>query len=423
MQNTGIGRLLQFGILLLLMAAHLTSQAQNNFEWKDGSGNTHNLTDLREILGKIVGQNLSNAKLRGANLSGKSLIDANLSGVELIDANLSGAHLYGANLSGRANLLRANLSGVDLTDANLTGAILYGANLSGANLRGTKLSDASLAGAHLGQALFEPKSLPELRGIAAAENLELLTYDANSDPLFQLRKQFEDGGFREQERRITYALKQREAELVCATCTSSKLPFRHPTRFQKKTLSPGGGDAGRAIIWSSDSILASCGSCVLNKAFFDWTCQYGMSPGRPLILGLLFWLLCSVLYFGFTHTSGESGLYRVYGQSVAEDTETKTRVVRILPARIGQTLGPQRLFRFLWREWSLMRTAMFFSLMSAFNIGFRDINFGRWLRLLTRQEFDIKAVGWARVVAGWQSLISVYLLALWVLTYFGRPFG
>jgi hypothetical protein len=61
---------------------------------------------------------------------------------------------------------------------------------------------------------------------------------------------------------------------------------------------------------------------------------------------------------------------------------------------------------------------MFFSLMSAFNIGFRDINFGRWLRLL-----DIKAVGWARVVAGWKSLISVYLIAMWVLTYFGRPFG
>jgi len=66
---------------------------------------------------------------------------------------------------------------------------------------------------------------------------------------------------------------------------------------------------------------------------------------------------------------------------------------------------------------------MFFSLMSAFNIGFRDINFGRWLRLLTRHEFDIKAVGWARVIAGWQSLISVFLIALWVLTYFGRPFG
>jgi hypothetical protein len=65
---------------------------------------------------------------------------------------------------------------------------------------------------------------------------------------------------------------------------------------------------------------------------------------------------------------------------------------------------------------------MFFSAMSAFNIGFRDINFGRWLRLLTKRDYDIKALGWARTVAGFQSLISVYLIALWVLTYFGRPF-
>jgi hypothetical protein len=71
----------------------------------------------------------------------------------------------------------------------------------------------------------------------------------------------------------------------------------------------------------------------------------------------------------------------------------------------------------------VLRAAMFFSLMSAFNIGFRDINFGRWVRILTKCEYDLKAVGWARTVSGFQSLLSVYLIALWVLTYFGRPFG
>ena len=71
----------------------------------------------------------------------------------------------------------------------------------------------------------------------------------------------------------------------------------------------------------------------------------------------------------------------------------------------------------------MLRAAMFFSLMSAFNISFRDINFGRWLRMLTKREYDLKAVGWARTVSGFQSLVSVYLIALWVLTYFGRPFG
>jgi hypothetical protein len=163
-------------------------------------------------------------------------------------------------------------------------------------------------------------------------------------------------------------------------------------------------------------------SFIFNNVFFDWTCQYGMSPGRPLILGVVLWLLCSLLYFVCIHTRGEAGLYRVYGKGIRDTPSVQPHVEKISPRRTARSQGPRWLFEFLRREFQLLRTSMFFSLMSAFNIGFRDINFGRWLRLLTRQEFDIKAVGWARVIAGWQSLISVYLIALWVMTYFGRPF-
>src|SRR5207248_11614086 len=88
-----------FGIVPHLLAAHLTSQAQDNFEWKDASGKTRNRSDLEEILGK------HNERLRSG---GKSGVD---------------------------------------------------------------------------RALFEPKSLPALRGIAAARGLELLTYGENPDSL------------------------------------------------------------------------------------------------------------------------------------------------------------------------------------------------------------------------------------------------
>jgi len=148
-----------------------------------------------------------------------------------------------------------------------------------------------------------------------------------------------------------------------------------------------------------------------------------MSQGRPLILGVFVWFLCSLLYFALLHSRGDAGLYRIYAKGVRDDESAPQRVERISPLGVAQTPRSRWLLQSLWRELLLLRTSMFFSLMSAFNIGFRDINFGRWLRLLTREEFDIKAVGWARVVAGWQSLISVYLIALWVLTYFGRPFG
>jgi uncharacterized protein YjbI with pentapeptide repeats len=464
-----MGRVLECGVFLLLVVVYSAAQAQKEFPWRDASQTPHTRPELEKILEENR-QWVDSGKKLGtrADLSGADLIDMGLVGADLRDANLTGANLTQANLAyaklthadlteatayyglrlthadltyailtkaalfqakltdadltgatvihatlGGADLTHANLTDANLTHANLTDADLTGANLTQADLTHANLTDAELSGVWLGGgnldgAIFEPKSLPQLRGISAASNLELLTYIENPDTLVQLRKQFVDGGFRDQERKITYALKRREAELSWVRCTSrGDLPK----------------DRTRAIVWSSDSVLANFASFVLNKVFFDWTCQYGMSPGRPLILGLVLWFLCSLLYFAGIHAPGDSGLYRVYARGICDDQSAPERVERIAPTNIPQTRTPRWLLHPLWRELLLLRTSMFFSLMSAFNIGFRDINFGRWLRLLTREEFDIKAVGWARVVAGWQSLLSVFLIALWVLTYFGRPFG
>ncbi len=67
---------------------------------------------------------------------------------------------------------------------------------------------------------------------------------------------------------------------------------------------------------------------------------------------------------------------------------------------------------FLRREVALFWASFVFSLMSTFNIKFRDVDFGRWLRQLTTKEYDTNAVGSARIVAGLQALLSVYLVAL-----------
>jgi hypothetical protein len=39
---------------------------------------------------------------------------------------------------------------------------------------------------------------------------------------------------------------------------------------------------------------------------------------------------------------------------------------------------------------------------------------------LAPREYSLEAVGWVRVVAGAQALLSVYLLAMWALTQFGQ---
>ena len=123
--NAGIRRVISSGILLLLLAAHLTAQAEQ-FEWRDRFGNARSLSDLREILrehqqwtesGKKAG---TRADLADATLTGADLTRANLTRADLTHANLTNAILGGVNLS-NANLFYANLTGTYLY-ANLSGA-------------------------------------------------------------------------------------------------------------------------------------------------------------------------------------------------------------------------------------------------------------------------------------------------------------
>jgi hypothetical protein len=373
--------------------------------WKDSSGQKRDWAELQKLLklhklwldsggssgfplsmehcdlsGAVLYQvDLRRAAFSSADLSRAVIKDSNLSGATFLDVNLSNAEMAGSNFS--SSFFRR----VDLESADLVGT-----NLSEAILDEVELKDADLWLSDLALARYEPVSNPAVRGIAAARNLDLITYISNPDALVQLRKTFKDGGFRDQERRITYAIKRTEAKQEGRDCSAP------------------------ADLWN-------CLEFGFNTVLFDWTCQYGLKPGRPLRIGLGVWFLCSIFYFVVIHGSTQSGLFRECAPSMTEEASQTRKPEKIRPWPITKS-GPRRYVQIFWREVRLFGTAMFFSLMSAFNIGFREINFGRWLRLLTREEFDIRARGWARVVAGWQSLISVFLIALWVLTYFGNPF-
>jgi nitric oxide reductase large subunit len=66
--------------------------------------------------------------------------------------------------------------------------------------------------------------------------------------------------------------------------------------------------------------------------------------------------------------------------------------------------------------------ALYFSVVSAFNIGWEEINIGSWIARMQPKEITLKATGWVRVVAGVQSLLGVYMVALSILSYFGHLF-
>ena len=314
-----------------------------------------------------------------ANLCNAELGSANLSGATLWNANLSGADLQVANLSG-ADLSKANLSGADLSNANLSGVTLWNANLSGAKLQKAKVSEAKLAYVNLEGSTYAPISEPPDPYVAGIEGLATLdAAEGEQIGLVQLRKLFRDAGLDESEREVTSSIQ------------------RNRTRDQLSSR-----------FWSFAWIEG-----VLRRVGFGWTTAYGLHPERALAWILLLGIILTPVYMRvMLHPTQTSRIVQVFPQDRVDmiDADSSAEQPRMKVAKAAS-----------W--WSAFRWASYISLLSAVNIGFEQFTPGDWIRRLQGRDYSLQAVGWVRTVAGAQALISVYLLAMWVLTQFGRPFG
>jgi pentapeptide repeat protein len=296
------------------------------------------------------------------------LKDADLRGANLREADLTKAWLKGADLRG-ADLTRTWLEGVDLRGADLTGAILYGTSLKYANLFEANITGATFWGAYVSGLIYQPKlgGLPYVASISTAKGLSRMTYDQSPHAMVELREAFKNTGLRDQERQLTYAIKHNE---------------------RLKTYSP---------VWSFFTYL-----------LFELPSGWGMHPGRPLLIMLVLVPVFFILYLFSLFHKGQNGIWR-----------------RWLPDRVRTDQGQKEKERLEFKlgNWRAYTYALYFSLLSAFHIGWRDLNVGNWITRMQPNEYTLRATGWVRTVSGIQSLISVYLLALAILTYFGRPFG
>lgn len=277
-----------------------------------------------------------------------------------------------------ADLSYADLSTADLTDADLSNSDLERSDLTRAILEGSRLDGSNMSEADLNRVLFEPSSISSIVGIENAKNLDLVTFAANPDALMKLRKRFEEEGLTEQARKITYAINKRETQ-----------------------LDP------RAERWFRDIA-------------FDFTCRYGMTPGRPLRIIALLWASFSIIYLIFTHSGPcfRVRISRLYGTTDKDREFSMWRPQ--FPALDGLTLKSFGVW--MRTEWRTARAMLFFSTVNAFSLGYREFSIGQWMRLLTMREYEVRPLRWVRFLAGVQSLASIYLFALWLLTYFGRPF-
>ncbi len=351
----------------------------------------------------MTGINLRNASLPFADFRGALLTRSDLSGAILERADLTGAELSYAKLNG-AQFLKAKLRGADLTGADLRGADLSGADLSradlqGANLEGailyqTLIADAKLADARLSGAQYEPRGMPSSEWVTGLHGISRVSFcEGEETAMVRLRAIFRDVGLRKLEREATFAIEH------------------HRTAYALAGWDPNlKNSCGRL---KQDRWAAIEGAFRL--VFFEWTTGYGLAYGRPILIllgliGVFTWIYLPVLLIP-PKGSIDSGIFRIWPegritQEGKEPVTAKDAVVERLNTDVLSALG----------------LALYFSVVSAFHLGWRDLNVGTWIARLQPREYALRAKGWVRVVSGTQSLLSVYLIAMWVLTYFGRPF-
>lgn len=66
---------------------------------------------------------------------------------------------------------------------------------------------------------------------------------------------------------------------------------------------------------------------------------------------------------------------------------------------------------------------MWLSLVNSLKIGWKELDLGTWLSNMHPQRITFQSDGWMNVFLISQSILGRFLLALFLLTFFGAPFN
>lgn len=329
----------------------------------------------------ISNLDLHGKDLRLADLSQSDIEESNLQGVNLSGASLEKAYIINHSDLRNAILFGTDFKNVKIWDSNLSGADARYADLSAAEILRSDLTSANFDFSNLAETHFEPSAVTGL-SIFGAQGLATLQFFYPKS-IVALRKASGDAGMQREARAFTSAIKKNELR----TAPISTRVF--------------------------DEYL-------LGGALTD----FGVNPWRPV--GMLFALIpaFALIYCVSLVVERQTNIWVLHYTDVP--VEKNQKAVRVRPRRMTPTALREHPGALVWnifgRLFYALRVGLYFSCVSAFRIGWKDFNIGDWIARLQMRSYALKATGWIRTVSGFQSLLSLYLLVIWALSYFGSPF-
>jgi hypothetical protein len=321
-----------------------------------------------------------------------------------------------------------------------------------------------LANADLTGATYTVITGPPASYVAHIQGLEAVTFTpGNETGLVQIRESLQKAGLRHLEREATYAIERnRTWYAICGlvvpnSITSSITSFIRNliiwdvdvwesciTLWETAKLIKDSEEKNEVV--KSYEEFGTLFEGLVRLAFFEWTTGYGFYPFRAIYIivglggGLILvyvlpirfaapppragsshyqnWFLGSMTrgWLGLRQRWANGKICRVWSADRIKESWDEIRGITI---EVKNEPEAER----LCGDWRFaLKYAAYFSLLSIFHIGWRDLNVGTWIARIQPGEYVLRPAGWVKFISGIQSLLSVYLLAIWALTYFGRPF-
>ncbi|WP_297833938.1 pentapeptide repeat-containing protein [uncultured Roseibium sp.] len=356
---------------------------------------------------KILVSNDGRADLCGARITGLSFRNADmryarLMGARFEDTDFSNANFRWAFLDAAGFLnsgVNPDLRAPDFSGASLHSAIFSGSDFSGSDFDSTSfiysdISNSSFKGASFWSADFRKAQLREVDFTGAYVSRvqfdhALLNFKGGKTPDPQsfrdtagLTSLLVFGGAEASLKELRDELNAKKLLLPAAEINFA-LNNEENTEESKNRYFP----------------LYHKANWLLNGV----TYAYGLRPQRLVISATLIAAFFSYLYYVaivFSGSSRRDGIWITF--PIAPDAPSSKQ---------------PKTFRLSKANCSPFRAAIWFSILSAFRIGWGNLSVGDWISRVQPHGFTYQATGWPRAIAGIQSLITVYFLILLVSKY------